>query len=120
MIIGSEDFTVQQIVNLKDDYDAMCAFMLGLVPDRYKHVDAIYHNQRYYANMRVLSDKTLPLKVKQQVSAMLTRNIRVVGWTDIYITCRQMERKIDMNKVDKYYEGDKYEQSSRFSTTNRN
>lgn len=107
MIIATDTFDMSKVVSLSEDYDGLCKYIWTLVPDRYKHLDAIYHNTRYYINMCILKDTKISLEKKTQISKYLTKGIRVVGYTDSYITCRDLETRINMKKVNKYYEGDK-------------
>ena len=107
MIIATDVFDMSKVMSLSDDYEGMCSYIWSLVPERYKHLDVIYHNTRYYVNMCVLKSTDIPLEKKLKVSKFLTRGIRVVGYTDNYITCRELENRVNMNKVNKYHEGDK-------------
>jgi hypothetical protein len=107
MIIATDIFDMDKVIALRDDYEGLCSYIWTLVPERYKHIDVIYHNTRYYINMCVLKNTSIPLEKKLQISKYLTKNIRVVGYTDTYITCSELEKRINMSKVNKYYEGDK-------------
>jgi hypothetical protein len=107
MIIATDSFDLDKVIALRENYEELCNYVKTLVPDRYKHIDAIYHNTRYYINMCVLKNTSIPMERKLQVSKYLTKGIRVVGYTDTYITCSELEKRINMNKVNKYYEGDK-------------
>lgn len=107
MIIATDEFDMRKVVSLADDYDALCEYIHSLVPERYKHQDAIYHNTRYYLNLEVLKAKDITMEKKTSLSQKLTRNIRVVGYMDVYITCKDLERKINMKKVEQYYRGEK-------------
>ncbi len=106
MIIATDVFDMDRILALKDDYEGMCDYIWTLVPDRYKHLDVIFHNTRYYINMCVLKSETIPMEVKSAISKYLTKSIRVVGYTDTYITCSELEKRVNMNRVNKYFEGD--------------
>lgn len=106
MIIATDIFDMDKVIALRDDYEGLCEYIWTLVPERYKHIDVIYHNTRYYINMCVLKSADIPLEKKLQVSKYLTKSIRVVGYTDTYITCRELENRINMSKVNKYHEGD--------------
>lgn len=106
MIIATNSFDMDEVVKLSGDYEKLCLYVMSLVPERYKHIDAIYHNTRYFINLEVLKSKDIPLDKKTELSKHLTKGIRVVGYMDIYITCNELERKISMKKVEQYYKGD--------------
>jgi hypothetical protein len=106
MIIATDNFDMNKVMSLCHDYDGLCAYVRSLVPERYKHLDTIYNNTRYYINLCVLKAKDIPMSKKQEVSKLLTRNIHVVGYTDIYITCYDLEKRISMSRVDKYHKGE--------------
>ena len=107
MIIATNEFDMKKIVSLSDDYEGLCEYIRSLVPDRYVHQDAIYHNTRYFINLEVLKAKDITMNKKTALSQMLTRNIRVVGYMDVYITCKDLERKVNMKKVEQYFRGEK-------------
>lgn len=107
MIIATNSFDMNKVVRLSESYEELCSYIMSLVPERYRHIDAIYHNTRYYLNLEVLKSKDIPMDKKTALSKLLTKGIRVVGYMDIYITCNEMERKINMKKVDQYHKGDK-------------
>ena len=107
MIIATNSFDMDKVLRLVGNYEGLCEYVKSLVPDRYKHIDAIYHNTRYFLNLEVLKSKDIPMDKKTELSKLLTKGIRVVGYMDVYIACNEMERKINMKKVDQYHRGDK-------------
>lgn len=110
MIIATTNIDLKKIVSLASDYDGLCDYIKSLVPDAYSHIDAIYHNTRYYINLQVLKDSKISMEKKTELSKYLTKNIRVVGYMGKYITCDDLEMHIDMQKVKRYREGDKHEE----------
>lgn len=112
MIIATNVFDMKKVVSLSEDYDGLCNYIRSLMPERYKHIDAIYHNTRYYLNLEVLKASDISMEKKVSLSEKLTKNIRVVGYMDVYITCKDLERKINMKKVEQYYRGEKYGESN--------
>lgn len=111
MIIATKDINFDKVIKLVNNEDDLCSYIKSLVPEKYSHCDAIYHNTRYYINLEILKDNSIALDTKNKLSNMLTRNIRVVGYMGVYITCSELEQRVDMNKVNKYYEGDLYGKS---------
>lgn len=118
MIIATDDVDIKKVVNMSGDSDKLCTYVKSLVPERYRHIDAIYHNTRYYINLLVLKSDDISLEKKSALSKLLTRNIRVVGYMGVYITCKDLERKISMKKVNKYHEEVEHGKSSKFSSAN--
>ena len=108
MLIATRDFEISDIVNLASNYDALCNYIRELVPREYRHIEAIYHNTRYYINLQVLKDNKRPMEKKMELSKNLTTNMRVVGFMGKYITCDDLEAHIDMRRVKRYYEGDNH------------
>ena len=109
MVIATKVIDIDKIVKLSSDYDALCEYIKGLVPKDFKHVDAIYHNTRYYINITILKSDAISLEKKNILSNMLTRNIRVVGYMDRYVTCDELAMHVNTERVIKYYEGDRHE-----------
>lgn len=108
MIVATDVFDMEEVARLIKNNGDLCAYVYSLVPDRYKHVDGIYHNTRYLLNLRILQSQDFNLTDKSNASSMLTAGLHVVGYMDKYIACGAMERHINMKKVQQYYEGDKY------------
>lgn len=112
MLIATNVIDYDKVLSLSEDEEGLCAYIKSLVPERYRHVDAIYHNTRYYINLEVLKNSTYPLEKKLALSRMLTKNIRTVGYMDSYVTCSELEAHISMKKVHKYHEGELYGKGS--------
>lgn len=108
MIVATDVFDMDEVKRLIKSNGDLCAYVMSLVPDRYRHVDGIYHNTRYLLNLRILQSNDLDLKDKSNASAMLTAGLHVVGYMDKYIACGAMERHINMKKVQQYYKGEAY------------
>lgn len=112
MIIATDKFDMKKVVSLSENYEGLCEYVHSLIPERYKHIDAIYHNTRYYLNLEVLKSKDITMDKKTSISKKLTKNIRVVGYMDVYITCKDLERKVNMKKVEQYHRGEEYGESN--------
>lgn len=108
MIIATNSFDMDTIRSIVKDRGDLNEYVLGLVPDRYKHVEAIAHNTRYYLNLQISKSKEFSLQDKTWINFELTRNIHVVGYMGIYITCGELERHINMSRVEQFHKGDKY------------
>ena len=107
MIIATKNIDMQKIISMARDESGLCAYIHSVVPERYKHCDAIYHNTRYYVNLEVLKNSDISMENKMALSTLLTKNIRTVGYMGTYITCQELEMRVDMNKVMRYHEGDR-------------
>lgn len=108
MLIATKEFSLDEVLKLSSNYDGLCKYIKELVPEHYRHIDAIYHNTRYYISLQVLKDKSIPIEKKMELSKNLTAGIRVVGFIGKYITCDDLEAHIDMRKVKCYYEGENH------------
>lgn len=107
MIIATKNIDMVKIVSMVQNETGLCTYINSIVPERYRHHDAIYHNTRYYINLEVLKSKDISLENKMALSTLLTKNIRTVGYMGTYITCQELEMRVDINKVIRYYEGDR-------------
>lgn len=106
MIIATKNIDMQKIVSMVKDECGLSSYIHSIVPERYKHCDAIYHNTRYYINLEVLKNTDISMDNKMALSALLTKNIRTVGYMGTYITCQELEMRVDINKVMRYHKGD--------------
>lgn len=108
MIVATDVFNMDEVKELIKSGGDLCGYVRSLVPERYLHVDGIYHNTRYLLNLRILQSKDFSLTDKFNASASLTAGLHVVGYMDCYIGCGEMERHINMARVRQYHEGDTY------------
>lgn len=108
MIIATKQIDFDKVISLHRDQDGLNAYVRSLIPSRVAHVDAIYHNTRFYICYMIMQRTDVKLDVKQALSKLLTRNIRVVGYTEDYIAIEELERYVNMKQVNKYREGDLY------------
>lgn len=111
MIVATDSFNMDDIHFIVKSNGDIRGYVASLVPDKYRHVEAIAHNTRYLLNLQVLKSREFTLQEKTWISSELTKNIHVVGYMDVYITCGEMERHINMKEVDKYFRGEKYGKS---------
>ena len=112
MIVATNTFNMDEVISIIKSGGDLCAYVKELVPPRYRHIDGIYHNTRYLLNLEILKSKDIKLEDKTEASSVLTRGLHVVGYMDCYIPCSVLERHINMNKVKRYHEGDKYGKGS--------
>lgn len=112
MIVATDVFDMNAVHAIVKSGGDIRAYVKSLVPERYAHIEAIAHNTRYLLNLQVLKSSEFTLQEKSWLNAELTKEIHVVGYMNCYIACGEMERHINMNKVYKYHEGDKYGKSS--------
>lgn len=106
MIIATNSIDLKKVAGLSEDYEGLCDYVKSLVPARYAHVDAIYHNTRYYINLEVLKSNDIPIDKKVALSKLLTKSIHVCGCMDIYITCKELESRINMKRVNQFKEAE--------------
>ena len=111
MLIATNIIDYDRVMSLSEDEAGLSEYIWSLIPDRYRHVDAIYHNTRYYINLEVLKNTSYSLEKKLAISRLLTKNIRTVGYMDCYVTCSELEAHVSMKKVQKYHEGEIYGKS---------
>lgn len=107
MIVATNAFNMDEVRSVIKSGGDLCEYVRSLIPNRYRHIDGIYHNTRYYLNLVILKSKDFSLQEKTDASAALTKGLHVVGYMDCYIDCGLLERHIDMRKVNKYFEVDK-------------
>lgn len=111
MIVATDAFDMDAIHTIVKSNGDIREYVRSLVPDKYKHVDAIFHNTRYLLNLQVLKSGEFTLQEKTWLNAELTKDIHVVGYMDVYITCGELERHINMSNVEEYFRGDRYGKS---------
>lgn len=106
MIIGTREVDLQRVIKLKDTPELLYKYVESLVPELYKHVPAIVHNQRYYIGTLILQDKHIPMNMKREINDILVKNVHVNGYLGVFIDCNDLEGYINMNVVQRYLKGD--------------
>ena len=106
MLIATKTIDIDKVVSLKNNAEGLHNYIKSLVPDRLKHVDAIYRNTCYYCNYKVLSDPNIKLEDKKILSDILTTNLRVVGYLGTYIDVSELEVMVNWNTIERYRKGD--------------
>lgn len=112
MIIANLNYSSSELIKRVDNFEELCKYIRSTVPEEYRHVDAIYHNTRYYLNTRVLEDSSIPLNTKKKLSDALTTGLRTVGVLGDWVTCGELNRRANMEKINKYRKGDKHGKGS--------
>ncbi len=98
MIIGTKVFDMK-ILQYIDDYEGLVNYVRSLVPERYRHLNSIVNNTRYYLNIQLLQARNISKENKEKLSFMLMHRVKVVGFIDCFITCGELERRINMKAV---------------------
>lgn len=102
MIVATDVFVFDDVKAIIRHRGDIRGYVDGLVPSRYKHVEAIAHNTRYLLNLQVLKSGEFTLDEKSWINSELTRGLHVVGYMDCYITCSELERAVNIKKVERY------------------
>lgn len=105
MIVVTNDFDLVKLHELYKTQGDVRAYVDSLVPLRYQHNPAFSHNTRYYLNQIILSSKEFSLAEKQWFNIELTKSLHVVGFMGTFILVDDMERFINMSKVEKLLKG---------------
>lgn len=112
MIVATNKFDIDEVIKIVKSRGPLLEYVTGITPENYRHIDGIIHNTRYLLYLTILKSKKFTLDEKAWVTETLTKGLHVVGYMDVYINCQELERHINMDKVRKYYEGDKYGKGS--------
>ena len=107
MLIATKTIDLHELLIRKHDAEGLHNYIKSLVPDRLKHIDAIYRNTCYYCNYKVLSSNDLKMEDKKLLSDILTTDLRVVGYMGVYIDVSEIEILVNWNSIDRYKKGDK-------------
>ena len=106
MIIATKKFDMNKITSLYQDREALREYIVSLVPPIYRHT-SIVSNQIFYVNSIVLKDETKSMDFRKEISKALLHNIKVCGVINQFIEISAIERRVNKNKINKYYEGEK-------------
>lgn len=108
MLVSLCEFDKEIFLGNIDNPDVILKYVRDSIPKEFKHIDAIYHNTRFYLSTVVMSDNSIPIKQKQQLCDILTSNMYTVGFLTKYMTVQELMVKFPKEKLIKYLEGDKY------------
>lgn len=102
MIVATREFNIDEFLKIATDYNSIYNYVYNLIPDRYKHIPSIINNTLYMLNVTILKSN-LPLERKQEISNLLSTNIKVVGYLDSYVSIQDIEYRVNMKQVEKYW-----------------
>jgi len=70
-----------------------------LVPEEYRHVQAIVENQQYYCCLLLRRVDSIPWSRKREIINGVMSGIRIVGYTDSLIEAASLAQYVDMDRL---------------------
>lgn len=98
MVICNYDVDVDKIISLKNNPEDMLEYVTNLLPPRYRFNVNLISNQRYYCTTLVLDSK-LPIEEKREITDILLRKIKTVGYLDSFINITEIESLVDADRL---------------------
>lgn len=98
MVICNYDVDVDKIISLKNNPEEMLEYVTNLLPPRYRFNVNLISNQRYYCTTLVLDSK-LPIEEKREITDILLRKIKTVGYLDSFINITEIESLVDADRL---------------------
>ena len=102
MLIGTSKVShglEEHISSVEDFMD----YARGLVPQEFRHNEALIHNQAYFNAMSLRKSQNVPWEVKKELIEIVMKNITVSGYTDVVIDIEAIYDYVDKNRVDKFW-----------------
>ena len=102
MIVGRADITLEDVEKHIKDVEQFINYSDSLVPEEFKHVTAIIHNQRYLCCLILRTSQRVSWDKKKEIIDNVMFGIRIVGYTDEVISARVLLDLADQEKLNKY------------------
>lgn len=102
MLIGKASVDKAKLLASLKTVDKFIAFSDSLVPEEFRHVQAILSNQRYICCLLLRKEKSVDWNVKKEIIEKVMEDISIVGYTDVLIEVNKLFAFADMRKVKRY------------------
>lgn len=102
MLIGTSKIShdlEKHITSLED----FMGYARSLVPQEFRHNEALVHNQAYYNAMVLRKSVNVAWDKKKEIIETVMKSITVSGYTDVVIDIESINDFVDMNRVDKFW-----------------
>lgn len=104
MLILTKDYDLAKCFELRNNHEALMEYINSLMPERYRHVDALLSNQRYFINCDMYGHTEYSLEAKKELSDALMLNVRVAGYIGTFVTVGELESFVSQKAVQRYRE----------------
>ena len=102
MLILTKDYDIKKCFELRSNQAGLTEYINSLMPDRYKHIDALLSNQRYFINCDMYSSSQYSMDAKKELSDALMLNVRVAGYIGSFVTVGELESFVSDKAVQRY------------------
>lgn len=99
MVIGVIDICKSKLVGHIGSVEEFIAYCDALVPQEFRHVEAIVGNQRYLCCITLRSMGNVPWDKRKEIISAVLRDTRIVGYTDTLIEAESLLRMSDIKRV---------------------
>ncbi len=99
MIIGTIHVNEQSLVRSADTVERFCEYCKQLVPEEYRHVQAIVENQQYYCCLLLRRLESISWSRKREIINGVMRSIRIVGYTDSLVEATSLAQYVNVDRL---------------------
>lgn len=102
MLIGTSRIShgLEEHVNSFEDF---MDFARSLVPQEFRHNEALIHNQAYFNVMTLRKSPNVSWDVKKELIEVVMKNITVSGYTDVVIDIEAIYDYVNKERIDKFW-----------------
>ena len=102
MLIGTSKIShgLEEHISSFEDF---MNFARSLVPQEFRHNEALVHNQAYFNAMTLRKSQSISWDKKKDLIETVMKNISVSGYTDVVIDIEAIYDYVDKERVDKFW-----------------
>lgn len=104
MIIGMADIPEAEITKHVQSVEGFCAYCEQLVPEEYRHVQAIVDNQKYYCCLVVRRIAGISWSKKRELIGTVMCGVRVIGYVDSVIEVSMLNDMVNRERLQAFKE----------------
>ena len=102
MLILTRKYDLEKCISLRNDQEALTEYINSLMPERFKHVDSLLSNQRYFINCDMYTHVEYSIEIRRELSDALMHNVRVAGYIGDFVTVQELETYVSNKAVNRY------------------
>lgn len=104
MIVGKSGTTEDEVFEHSGSYEQLIAFSDSLIPEEWRHVQAIVGNQRYVCALLLRKCRRVKWEKKKPIIERILSECSIVGYSDTLYDAKSIWAELNVDKVQEYYE----------------
>ena len=104
MIVGKAGLTAKEVEKHCASYEELISFSDSLIPEEWRHLQAILDNQRYICALLLRSCSNVKWEKKKPIIDRILSECSIVGYADTLYDAKVIWSELNKERVHEYYE----------------